>query len=162
MTQKAGFIYTLRHERDGVVLDESTVHNLMPIEGINYMFDSAFAQGTQLPRWYIGLFKTPYQPTPSDTLSSLLTAVTEETSYDVATRPRAIFSTPSSGATIRSEESRLVMTAPTTIYGCFLCSTQSKGDTTGYLASAAHFDEPKTYQVNDVFFVAAQQLLRSF
>lgn len=160
MAQRPGFVYTVRHERAGKVVDETQTHNLMPFEGINYMFDVAFGGKTQQSRWYVGLYTSPFAPTPDITMNDFNTQVPEMIGYTPANRPHLTFSASANGRVL-SNEVELNITEEHTVYGAFLSSDQQKGGTAGILGSVVLFNTPKPYSVGDRVFIVVEQHLIS-
>ena len=57
-----GFVYRFKHFRDGVLIDEFSVKNLMPFQGIDHMLDVLANSGAQVAAWLIGLYGNNYAP----------------------------------------------------------------------------------------------------
>lgn len=49
---KPGFMYRFQHRRNGVLLADVTVHNIVPAEGLNYLIDTFFIGSID---WYCGI-----------------------------------------------------------------------------------------------------------
>lgn len=153
---KLGALYLIELIRDGVVIDSEVVHNLIPLEGLNYLLSSEF-KGTAVPAtWYIGLYEGNYAPQLSDTAAAFPAAATETTTFNEATRvafvPGAV-----AGGTVDNSASPAIFTfnALKTIYGGFMTSASAKGAVTGSLISAVRFASPKTPNIGDVLKVTA-------
>lgn len=149
-----GFTYGIYHRRAGVVLSVEWVHNLMPIEGINNMFDVHFHAASQITSWFVGIFEGNFTPLTTTTMATLPGAAIETTAYASATRPAWDEGLPAGGEISNAAaEALFVMTAPKTLYGAFLSSSSVKGSTVGVLASATRFTVAKVVDVDDEIFV---------
>ena len=149
-----GFEYLIEHIREGRVIDQEFRHNIIPLEGLNYLLNSEF-KGTAVPAtWYIGLFEGNYTPQLSDTAAAFPAAATETSTFNEATRvafvPGAV-----SGGTLDNSAAPATFTfnAPKTIYGGFMTSASAKGAVTGTLISAVRFASPKTPATGDLLKV---------
>lgn len=145
-TPKAGFTYVIETVRDGVVIDTETVHNLMPIEGLNDMLSVWLKSGTQAATFYVGLYEGNYTPAPSDTAAAFPAAATELTAYSETARVPLVLGAVSGGASDNSA-SKAVFTGTTdgkSVMGGFISTAPAKGATTGVLASAVRFTSPKS------------------
>lgn len=143
---KGGFVYTVRHwSKDGRLLDEFTVPNIMPMEGRDYLLGAGFAQASQIGAWYLGLYTANYVPTANDTLSSFL-AVAGETVSSTAGSNRPTLAMDAIAQGVWSNVSNpllLVFTAPVTVTGAFVTSSAPKGNAVGVLLSAVRFPVDK-------------------
>lgn len=135
---KPSFLWTFTEkDAEGNVLSVETVRNLIPVEGLNYMINSAFKGGTQHATLYAGLFEGNYVPLPTDTMATFPTNATECTSYTSATRPAVTFGTVAGGNMDNLDVlTEFTGNADKTIYGGFLSTSPAKGGTTGILCSA--------------------------
>jgi hypothetical protein len=64
---------------------------------------------------------------------------TESTAYSNATRPQAVFGTPTSTSSISNSATTFTINATATIAGAFLVTNSTKSGTTGTLYSAGSF-----------------------
>lgn len=154
--QKLGFTYTVEHIRGGVVIDREEVHNLIPLEGLNFLLNSEF-KGTAVPAtWYIAVYEGNYTPTLADTAAAFPAAATETTSYAEAARVAYVPGTVT-GGTLDNAASPATFTfnASKTIYGGFMSSASAKSAVTGTLISAVRFASPKTPTVGDLLKITA-------
>lgn len=143
-----GFWYTAEVFRADGTLDESqteTVHNLMPVEGLDHTIDVLLTGGTRFTSWYIGLFRGNYTPSSIDVMATFPTLATEATTqYSETTRQLFEPGTIASGAIDNSANKALfTATAAVTIYGGLMASSPTKAATTGPLISAVRFSSPK-------------------
>lgn len=155
MHAKPGFIWTFEHvSQDGTVVE--TIHNLMPLQGLNHWIDVLMGKTAQVPQWYVGLFSGDYVPLPGDTAATFPAQATEYTDYAGATRLPFMVAQASGGeASNNAAPAEFTFTGAGTIYGGFISSASGKGATSGVLLSATRFDVPKTKSPNDVLRVKA-------
>ena len=76
-----GFQYLIKHRRAGRILSVERVANLMPIEGINHMFNTEFHGGAQVATWFGFIFEGNYVPTSADVMATFPTLATECVAY---------------------------------------------------------------------------------
>lgn len=153
---KAGFTYTVEHIRRGVVIDREVIHNLMPIQGLNFV-QSALFKGTAVPgTWYIGVYEGNYTPVALDTMATFPGTATECTAYDESTRVAYVPGTVSGGALDNSaSKATFTFNATKTVYGGFMSSVSTKSATSGTLLSAVKFASPKAMTAGDILSVTA-------
>lgn len=152
-----GFVYTVEVIRDGVIDDRETeTHNLIPLEGLNYLLSSEF-KGTAVPAtWYIGVYEGNYTPQLSDTAAAFVAAATETTTYAETTRQAFVPGTVAGGVLDNSASPALfTFNATKTVFGGFMSSASAKSAVTGTLISAVRFASPKTLNSTDVLKVTA-------
>lgn len=154
---RIGFSYTVEHLRDGIVIDREEVHNLIPIEGINYLLATGFKSGVQVASWYMGIYENNYTPQAADTAATFPGGgfAGESTAYDEVSRGAVTLGTPSGGALASTANVTFTMNATKTIYGGFIASASGKGALTGTLASAVKFASSKNVQAGDVLSISA-------
>lgn len=153
---EVGAAYTVEHFRGGQMLSSETVHNLVPIEGLNHIVSVVTKQGTQAAAWYLGLFEGNYSPVAGDTASTFPTSATECLTYAPATRPLFVSGAVAGGATDNTAaRAEFTFSAAKTVYGAFMTPNGTKGGVTGPLLSAARFATAKDVSVDDVLRVTA-------
>lgn len=153
---KAGFVYTVEHIRDGVVLSREQVHNLVPTAGLNHMVDVTLKNGTQYPGWYIAPYEGNYTPVAGVTMTTLPSDATETTAYSEATRVAFVPGTIANGAVDNlASKAEFTFTAAKTIYGGFVASSSAKSSTTGLAISVVKFTSPKVMDVGDVLRITS-------
>ena len=132
--------YSLEHRRNGKIIHQENVGNLVVDEGLTHILDVLFKSGTQISAWYLGIFEANYTPAADDTAANIAARCTESTAYDEAARQTFTDGAISSNA-IDNTASRAVFTinATKTMYGVFLVSTSAKSGTLGTLLSVASF-----------------------
>ena len=137
-------VYTLQHIRNGEVIDEEVLKNLVVNEGLNDMLAVYLQGGTQKTTWYLGVFEGNYTPVATDTASTIAASSTESSAYSGGVRPTWTPAAPS-GQSITNSASRASFTfnATKTIYGAFLISSSAIGGTSGVMFSAARFSTAK-------------------
>ena len=137
-------VYVLQHIRDGEVIDEEILSNLVVDQGLNYLLSAGLAAGSQLSSWYLGLFEGNYTPVPSDTAATIAGNSTECSAYTGGARkawtPGAVASKSVSNSASRGD---FIFNATKTIYGAFLISNATISGTSGTLFSAARFATAK-------------------
>ena len=132
--------YSLEHRRNGKILHQENIDNLVVDEGLEHILDILFKSGTQNSAWYLGIFEANYTPAADDTALNIAARCTESTAYDEAARV-AFTSGAIAANAIDNTASRAVFTinATKTMYGVFLASTAAKQGTLGTLVSVASF-----------------------
>jgi hypothetical protein len=150
-----GFVHHVQHIQDGVLIDEEFVHNLLPLEGRNHMWDVTTHAGSQVSTWYLALFEGNYTPVSTDTAANFAANTTECTAYTEATRPVWVEAAPSSGViTNAASLAVFTMNATKTVYGSALLSSSVKGGTAGILLSIVRFSVAKPAVSGDVLQIA--------
>ena len=141
----AGFTYEVEViDKDGKVLDSETIHNLMPIEGINHMLNVTLKGTTPVTAWNVGVYEGAYTPVASDVMSTFPSVAVESTAYAGSTRGALSLGAVSAGAVNNfSATTDLAFNAGKTIYGGFISSSSGRGSTSGVLLSAVRFASPK-------------------
>lgn len=149
-----GYLFTVEHIRGGRVLSVERIHNLIPIQGRDYLLSVGAAAGAQIATFYCGLFEGNYTPLETDTMATFPASSTESTAYTETTRPEWIEAAPAAGA-ISNTASKAVFTinATKTFYGALLSSSPVKGGVAGTLLSAARFSTSKTMDNAEVLRV---------
>lgn len=142
--------FLVQHVRDGEVIDEEDLKNLVVNEGLNHILDVVLHGSSQVTNWYLGLFEGNYTPVATVTAATITAASTECTAYDESTRV-AYDEAAASGQSITNSASKatFTMNASKTVYGAFLVSASAKSATTGVLLSAARFGSSKAVVDDD-------------
>lgn len=161
--QQVGFVYTVEVlDAQGNVMEAETIHNLMPIEGLQHVINTVLRGGTQVPQWYVGVYESAYTPVPGDVMSDFVAAAGECTAYAGATRRPYASGTPVGGATSNADSvAEFEFSATKTIYGGFISSASAKGSTSGVLLSAVRFGSPKNVDSSSTLRVTAGFTLSS-
>lgn len=150
-----GFRYRFKHYRNGVLIDEFSVKNLMPYQGVDHMLDVLANSGAQVPAWYLGLYGSNYAPNPDDTMASFPGLAGELSAYS-GNRPAFVSGPAARGVLNNSgQEAEFTFTAQQTVRGGFIASHAVKGSTAGILLSAVQLPSPRTFEAGDVASVAA-------
>jgi hypothetical protein len=154
---KAGFTYLIEAVKDGVVVDSEVCHNLIPIEGINYLINAGLKGGTAYSSWYVGLFSGTYAPLTTDTAASFATAATELTTYAETNRVALTLGTVASGTADNTASLAQFTSNTNGLYarGGFISSAPTKGALTGVLISAVAFSSPKAFDSGTILRVTA-------
>lgn len=136
--------------RNGVVIDDFEVDNLVVNEGLNTMLDVMFHGSTQITTWFMGVFEGNYTPVATVTALGIAAAATESTAYASSTRPEYVEAAAASQVTTNvANRASFVFNATKTIYGAFLISNNTKSGTSGVLFSAARFSTAKNVESGD-------------
>lgn len=142
--------YHWQHVRDGKVIDEWDVKNIVTTEGLNHMLGVTLGAATQITSWFLGLFSGNYTPVSSDAAATFVGSATEVTSITNTSRPAWTPAAPSAAAiTNAANKATFTFNAAGNVYGSFLASASALSATTGVLFSAARFSAAKTVAVND-------------
>ena len=159
---KIGFVYHLTGLRDGKVIWEETIKNIIPSVGIDYLLTSSMAGGSQYTSWYIGLSETAYSPVSADTMASLLTNAPECTNYSGGARVTLTADAVSGGLFSNAGTPAVFdFTVDSTIKLVFITSDSVQLSTTGLLVSAVALPSPKTLGVGESSRVIAGLQLTS-
>lgn len=145
MKDHLGFTYSCKIlDKHGRVRDEWEVENLMPTEGLSYLFNAAFRGGATFSSWYISLFSGIYTPVVGVTASSYPVDATEITSgYSETTRKLLVPDSTTTAFTNTASPAVFTFTGTVTVRGLGLHSVSTKGGTTGVLVSCAAFSPEK-------------------
>lgn len=149
-----GFRYEFEQvcPKTGIVLNRQVEHNLMPIEGLNYLITAALLGGSQLGQWYLAPYEGAYDPQPLDTMATFPGSATELTAYVSATRPLVQLAAASGGTTDNSAN-RIELVGTTNgkfVTGGFISSSPTKGATTGVLLSAVRLPSPEPLRAGGI------------
>ncbi len=129
-TIKARGHYEFKLVRDGKVIDEWEIDNLVVNQGLNDILSVYFNSGSQKTSWFMGLFQGNYAPVLTDTAANWSANATESSQY----------SNP-------------------TLYGIALISNNVIGGTAGTLVSEATFAAPKAVSTSDQLLVTYSMTL---
>lgn len=146
-----GFKYTITHRHKGVVVSVEEQHNLIPIEGLNYIGEGILRAGAQPLAIYAGLYKAAHTPTPADEMATFPSIAVEQTNYVSATRPVVTLGAFSNGEADNTA-AKIVFTGTMggeTAAGGFVATSSAKGSTVGPLLSAVRFPSPKDLTPDD-------------
>jgi hypothetical protein len=155
-----GFTYLIEvmDKQTGKVDESQTeiVHNLTPIEGLNYFLSAGIKGAAQLSTWYIGIFEGNYTPQTTDIMSTFPGSATESTAYAESARLAFSSGAVSAGALDNSAAvANFTINATKTIYGGFISSGSVKGNGSGVLLSAVRFTSPKAVDNSTILKVTA-------
>lgn len=126
---------------DGALKWSEEIKNIVTTAGKNDALDKYLSGSAYTAAWYLGLVSaTGYTGVPvvGDTAASHATWA-EDVAYSQANRPVASFAAAAAGSKSLSSVAVFTMNATTTIKGCFLITSSTKGGTTGVLYSAGLF-----------------------
>lgn len=152
-----GFVYSFElFSPDGKLIDAWTEHNVMPVEGMNYILEAAFRDGTKQPQWYCALYEGNYTPTGLETAATFASATAECTTYSETARPAFTSAAASSGGISNiAARAEFTSTSDKTIYGGALLSSNVKGGSGGVLASIVRFPTAKPFLTGGVLRATA-------
>ena len=146
-----GFEYTITHRRMGVIVSVEKVHNLIPIEGLNYIGEGILRAGAQPLAIYAGLYKAAHTPTPADVMATFPAVAVEQTNYVSATRPAVTLAAFENGEADNTA-AKITFTGTLggeTAAGGFVSTSSAKGSGIGPLLSAVRFPSPKDLTPDD-------------
>lgn len=116
------------YDKDWNLKEETTDRNTITTQGHNKILGVMFNAATQISTWYIGLFET--NTTPSTATTYATPVFTECTAYSELVRQTFTESAPTGGSLDNSaNKASFTMSTTKTLYGAFLCSATTKGDT---------------------------------
>jgi len=132
--------------------------NLLPDEGLLHMLNVVFGATAKVPNWYLALFSGQINPAPAWTAANFPATANEITSategYSNATRP-AFTAAPAASGQITNLAAKaqfsIVCTTSLSIEGAALLSSSGKGSTSGVLASASRFNQPRLLYNGDTY-----------
>ena len=119
------------YDSSGSLRWKETIKNLVTTEGLDYLLNTAFKNGTSISSWYVG-FKEAGAPASTDTAATIgvsPTAWTEYTAYNEATRPALTLATVSGGSVSNSGNTAdITITSPAPdVVGVFIVDDNTKG-----------------------------------
>ena len=150
-----GFTYLVEAFERERKIAEFRAHNLVPIEGLNYLINAGLRNQSAFANIYMGLYEGDYTPDPDDTAATFPGSATELTTYVESTRRAVVLGVPASGASDNSA-ARCEFTGNTNgrqAMGGFITSAATKGATSGVLLSAVRFPSPAPFNAGTVFRV---------
>lgn len=132
--------------------------NLIPTEGIAYILGSALGATAKITTWFLAVFSGNVSAAASWTAANFAAQASEITSttegYSNATRPAWTPGSVTAGV-IGNLSSKavfnIVCTTSVNIAGAALLSTNTRGGTTGILASASRFSTVRQVYTGDAF-----------
>jgi len=144
--------------RNGRVIDRLEFNNVVTIEGRNHLLKVGVSQEVAAGAWYMGLIGADVTPTENDTAASALGATgtyAELYDYSESDRPQFVNAFGTNAVSNEANPATFTISATVTInvYGVFITSTSTKGDTTGVLLCAGRFSVAKALTSGDVLNV---------
>ena len=126
--------WSWQHIRNGKIIDEWTDRNVVTDEGLTYLLDVGFKDGTKIASWYLATFESDTTPDGSETYA--VPVYTECTAIDEATRPACTLGSISSQSVDNSaSKATFTYSGTKTIYGAALVgggtAATTKADTAG-------------------------------
>lgn len=154
-----GFVYVFECiGLDGNIKWVERKENIIPNGGRDYILTASLLGGSQLSNWYIGLYSTSYTPLATDTMTSLMSAVTEITTYTTTGSLRLTLTPGALSSGVFSNvasPAQFTATSAMTVNGGFICSNASQGATAGTLLSAVANTSTKTVNTGEILQVTA-------
>lgn len=164
------FTYACQHVRDGKVIDEWEVENIVTTEGAKDMLDKYFAGSAYTAAWYLGLISSAsYSTTPDITDVAANLGGTSNGWAECSASYAPNYDTPAGTARAQINFSAATGTDPVskassatvditfmatgTVKGAFIASNGTRLNATGVLYSAALFSGDKSVVDNDVLKV---------
>lgn len=133
-------------------------HNLIPTEGIAYILGSALGATAKITTWYLAVFSGAVNPAASWTAANFAANASEITSttegYSNVTRPTWTPGSVTAGVigNLASKATfNIVCTTSVNISGAALLSSNTRGGTSGVLASASRFATVRQVYSGDAF-----------
>ena len=118
------------HIRNGKIIDEWTESNIVTDEGLDYLLDVGFKDGTKIASWYLLTFESDTTPDGSETYA--VPVITECEAIDEATRPACTLGSISSQSVSNSaSKATFTYSGTKTIYGAALVGGGTDADTIG-------------------------------
>ena len=118
--------------------------NITPLEGRNFVLNTAFGKGQQAGGFYIGLFEGDYTPTDATKAQTFVAEAVECTAYTQATRLPFHAEESTTGVLSNlAQQAEFVFNAPKTVRGAFISTAQAKGASSGALLSVVRFAAPQ-------------------
>lgn len=153
----SGLVYRVETVVNGIVVDVSYEHNIMPQQSVDHIASLIRGGGASpISGWYIGLFENNYVPDSSVTAADLQTAVGESQAYDESNRQD--WNNIYDGVGFIGNTgvpAEFTMNASKNIHGAFIVSNATKGGTSGILLSIARFSTVKAVEAGTVLRVTA-------
>lgn len=148
--------YFVKVIREGKVIDEFEVENLVTIEGKNYLLQLGFGIIQDSSQFFVGLIGNSVTIQQTDTASACLGpsgTYGEITNYSESTRPAFSVNFTDNAISNATTPVSFTFSGNATIYGLFLCSSNEKGSNEGILFSAVRFPSVKSFSANDILNV---------
>lgn len=129
---------------DGTVASRDIQQNLIPTDGLDFLLRSPFGDVSTVSRFYLGLYRGNYIPSPGAKSSDIPGNMLEFVDYAESTRPewRRAHTGPGSLDNI-GDKAEYTVTQDRTLYGAFLVSDNIKGEGNGLLLSCVRWPSPK-------------------
>jgi hypothetical protein len=128
---------------DGTLKWSDEYDNLVVTQGRTDALERWLRGSSYTAAWYFGLISSAgYSAIAAGDTAASHSGWTEFTGYSESNRPTAAFSAASAGSISTSAVAEFTINASGTVKGSFLISNNTKGGTTGTLASAGLFSSP--------------------
>lgn len=159
-----GFEYLVEVlDKDGNVVDSGVEHNIIPIQGMNYIAGAILNDNGTTPteNWYIGLLED-YTPVAATRMADIGTAQNEVAGYDEATREAWTHVYDDEYLiTNTASKAEFTFTTGDTVYGAFLSTVSTKESASGILLSAAKFSTARVVADGGILRVTVSITLAS-
>jgi hypothetical protein len=131
---------------DGSVAWEESFPNGQTTAGLTHALATELGGGTQITTWFVGLISaTGFTGLNVADTTSSHTGWQEVTSYNEATRPQWSPGAAAGGAITGPTANGFTLNASGTALGAFLCSSSTKGGSSGVLWAHGEFSQPRQY-----------------
>ncbi|AOG22029.1 hypothetical protein [Acidovorax sp. RAC01] len=144
---KPGFTFdvlTRSKATDQIIESVRGAKNRVPREGLNEMALASLKDGASPAALFIGLWSGAHIPNGEETAATLLSLVSEVTTYSQSSRLLLDLGPVTDGACSNAASlARFDMTDSGTVNGAFITTTQAKGASTGKLYSVVRFPNPR-------------------
>lgn len=164
---KAGALASGEYFYDSNGENPESTHNLLPMQGLNYLLEAGMRGGVSYTQWYLAIFSGAYTPVAGLTAATFPSAATEITGMTegyTETLRRPWMSVTASGGVTDNVADRAAFTIASagelTIRGAALLSDSVKGGTNGVLLSAARFTNARTESAGNIFNLGYRVRLR--
>ena len=155
----AGFTgnYHFEHVRNGEVIDTWDDHNLIPLEGLNFIMNVlANAATAKINTWHVSIGTGNYIVASTDTGANIVGAgrANESILYAEATRPALVLPASTLGIlTNTASKATFTANAAVVVTNAFVVSTSPKADVTGTLLSSLKLTVSKSLVSGDQLVV---------
>ena len=156
-----GGIFNVQCVRDGKVIWEENVHNVVVDEGLKQILNAGIRGSGTISNWYVSIYENNYVPLSGDTGATIAGAgkAGAFTDYQEAARP-AYTTDPASDAPVTITNSNakatFTITSAAVIYGAFVISASAKdasGDAASTLLSASRFASSRSVAIDDQLLI---------
>jgi hypothetical protein len=151
-----GFSYQRRIiQPDGRVIQLPEAHNLVPLEGIQFVANLILGSGSMNANWYAFIFEGNYIPDNASSAADLPGVIGECTAYASTVRPTWGGQFDGSSLITNPVDIQFAMNQDKVLYGAGIVSSSTKGGNGGFLLSIARFPSPEEVKSGATFVLTA-------